>query len=494
MNPCYRPAAIASLILALAAPAALAQGAGSEVSRLVAAMLGNSPIERDLHELTDRIGGRATGSTANARAVDWAAAKFRDAGLDVRKEPYQMPSRWLERSASATIRGEGVEFSPRIAAMPFSAATPAVGTTAALMDGGRGTAQDFARLGASARGAFVLVEQDELKDIDGLFREYAETAVIEPRAFAAGVAGIVYVGSRPNSLLYRHNVSNGDKNTRPMMVVERDGGLRALRLLRDGTRLTLTARLDLDTGGPYESHNVVAEIRGATRPDEIVQIGAHLDSWDLGDGSLDNGANSAMIIDLARQFRRMGARPARTIRFVLWNGEEQGMEGSYGYTRLHAAEMDRHVLAVSFDIGCGRVQGFFTGGRPELLPLVERALVPVSGLGPFKQTDAPLVGTDNFDFMLHGVPNLVADQEPATYGPNYHARSDTFEKCDIRVLRQNGAVAAALAWGFATMPEALPRQTRAEIEAMMKKSDLEQQMKSMNVWDGWAKGSRGRSP
>jgi hypothetical protein len=490
----FRRSIACAVLFALAAPAVRAQGASSDVARLVAAMLGDTPIERDLHELTDRIGGRATGSTANARAVDWAVARFRDAGLEVRKEPYQMPSRWLERTASATIRGSGVEFSPRIAAMPFSAPTPSAGFTAVLVDGGRGSEQDFARLGARARGAFVLVEQDELKDIDGLFREYAETAVIEPRAFAAGVAGLVYVGSRPNSLLYRHNVSIGDQNTRPMIVVERDGGLRALRLLRDGTSLSLTAKLDLETGGPYESYNVVAELRGTTKPDEIVQIGAHLDSWDLGDGSLDNGANSAMIIDLGRQFKRLGIRPARTVRFVLWNGEEQGMEGSFGYTRLHAAELDRHVLATSFDIGCGRVQGFFTGGRPQLVPLVERALAPVQGLGPFKQTDAPLVGTDNFDFMLHGVPNLVADQESATYGPNYHARSDTFDKCDTRVLRQNGSVAAALVYGFATMAETLPRQTRAEIEAMMKKTDLEQQMKSMNVWDGWAKGVRGRAP
>ena len=170
------------------------------------------------------------------------------------------------------------------------------------------------------------------------------------------------------------------------------------------------------------------------------------------------------------------------------------MEGSFGYARSHAADLDKHVMATSFDIGCGRVQGFFTGARPELVPLVEKAIAPVAGLGPFKQTDAPLVGTDNFDFMLHGIANIVADQESATYGPNYHARSDTYEKCDTRVLRQNAVVAAALVYGFATMPEALPRQTRAQIEAIMKSTDLAAQMKSMGVWDGWAAGTRGRKP
>ena len=460
--------------------------------RVATALSGNTPLERDLHDLTDRIGGRATGSLANVRAVEWALERFRTAGVKAQKESFEMPSRWLERSATATIAGTGIVFSPRIAAMPFSAPTPPSGMTKRLIGAGRGSEADFIRLGASARDAFVLIEQDELKDVEGLFAEYALTAQIEPRAFAAGVAGVVYVGSRANSLLYRHNVANGAKNTRPMIVIERDAGLRALRLLRDGTSLSLTVRLDLDVGGPYESFNVIGEIPGTSKPGEIVIVGAHLDSWDLGDGALDNGANVAMLIDIARQFHRLGVRGARTIRFALWNGEEQGLEGSFGYTRSHAAELDKHTLAVSLDVGCGRVQGFFTGGRPELVPLVERAIAPVAGLGPFRQTDVPLVGTDNFDFMMHGVANLVADQESASYGPNYHARSDTYEKCDTRVVRQNAIVTAALIYGFATMPDALPRQSRADVEALMKRTDLADQMKSMNVWDGWANGTRGR--
>ena len=376
--------------------------------------------------------------------------------------------------------------------MPFSAATSQDGMTAPLIDGGRGSAADFAKLGTKARGAFVLIEQDELKDVDGLFAEYNLTAEIEPRAFDAGVAGLVYIGSRASAILYRHNVSVGAKNTRPMMVIERDGGLRALRLLHDGTPLTLTARLNLDVGGPYESYNVIGEIPGAAKPDEIVIVGAHLDAWDLGDGALDNGANVAMLIDVARQFKRLGIRPQRTIRFALWNGEEQGMEGSFGYARSHDGELDHHVMAASFDIGCGRINGFFTGGRPALVPLVEKAIKPVEGFGPFTQTDVPIVGTDNFDFMLQGVANIVANQEAATYGPNYHARSDTYDKCDTRIVRQNAVVAAALAYGFATMPEALPRQSAVEIANLVKTTDLVAQMKSLGVLDGWEKGTRGR--
>lgn len=489
----------ALLSLVLVSPArgeALEAGAPGvrerEAMVLTGAVLGATPMVEDLRSLVDEVGGRATGSESNRRAVKWALERFRAAGVPATAESFRMPALWLEQSASATVQGQGVSFAPRVAAMPFSAATPKGGLTAPLLEVGRGTEADFKRVGTKAKGAFVLVETEELKDVDGLFREYAEAVGVEARAASAGAVGVVYMGSRPGNQLYRHNVSTGPKNTRPMLVMERDGASRAQRLLRAGAALTLKAALELKTGGPYEAQNVIGELRGATRPEEVVVLGAHLDSWDLGGGALDNGANVAMLIDLARQMRRLGLKPARTIRFALWNGEEQGMYGSAGYVRSHVAELDGHAMALSVDIGCGRINGFFTNGRPPLVPLVERALAPVEGLGPFTQVDVPVVGTDNLDFMLSGVANLIANQESATYGPNYHARSDEFEQCDARTLRTNAAVVGALAWGFANMDERLARQSRAEVEALMKATDLTEQMKSFNVWDEWAAGTRGR--
>lgn len=482
-------------LCAIGAPQLAAQaprGGPEDVGRLVAAMLGGTPLLRDLASLTDEIGGRPTGSAANLRAVDWALARFREAGVPARKESFTMPSLWLGRSAAATVRGAGVSFSPRVVSMPFSVATPPDGTTRPLLDARHGTAEDFERLGEKVRDAFLLVETVELTDIEGLFREYTEAASIEQRAFGAGAAGVVYMGSRPSNTLYRHNVSVGDANTRPMLVMERDGAKRALRLLRGGLPLTLTAVIDVETGPAYESYNVIGEIRGATRPQEIVIAGAHLDSWDLGTGALDNGANVAMMIDIARQMQRLGIRPARTVRFALWNGEEQGLFGSFGYTQSHAAELDDHVMALSVDIGCGRITGFFTNGRTELIPAVEAALAPVAGLGPFQQINAPIVGTDNFDFMIEGVANLVANHEPATYGPNYHARSDQFHQCDPRELRVNAAIVAALVYGFAQAEVTWRRQTRAEIEELMRTTDLAQQMQTFGLWEGWRDGSRGR--
>ncbi len=368
-----------------------------------------------------------------------------------------MPGLWLERAASVTVRGDGLAFSPRVAARPFSAGTPADGLTAPLLDAGRGSEDDFTRLGDDASGAFLLIETDELTDIDGLFREYAEAAAIEALAFAAGAAGVVYMGSRPKNTLYRHNVSTGLANTRPMLIMERDGARRALRLLRRGHPLTLTAMLDVDAGLAYESYNVIGEIPGSTRPDEVVVIGAHLDSWDLGTGALDNGGNVALVIDVARQIRRLGLHPDRTHRIALWNGEEHGLHGSAGYAKRHADALDGHVMATSIDIGCGRITGFFTNGRADLLPVLDRALAPVAGLGPFTHINWPVVGTDNFDFMLHGVANLVANHEPAAYGPNYDARTDEFHTCDPQQLRLNMAIIAALTYGFAQDDAPLPR-------------------------------------
>jgi len=489
-----RLAGLAFLWLTTGLPAMAANPGDStgDVDALVAALLAETPLIDDLRELTDTIGGRPTGTAANLRAVDWALDRFAAAGVVARKEAFTMPSYWLERSAAAEISGEGIHFSTPVAAMPFSSGTPASGITAPLVDAGHGAAGDFERLGERARGAFTLIETSELEDIEGLFAEYEEATGIEARAFAAGVEGVIYMGSRPRGTLYRHNASLGEANTAPMLVMSRTEAGRTLRLLRDGRDLQVTVRLDIERGPAYESFNVVAEIPGNASPEEFVVVGAHLDSWGLGTGALDNGCNAALVIDLARQMKRLGIQPRRTIRFVLFNGEEQGLVGSWGYVKTHRDELDRHVIDSSYDIGSGRINGFFTGGRPEIAAAVDRVLAPVRGLGPFTQVDVPIVGTDNFDFMMEGIANLVGNQEAANYGPNYHAATDTFDKVDPRQLRLNAAIVGAVTLGFAELDASWTRQSRGQIEALIDSTDLGQQMRTFGVWDGWAGGERGR--
>jgi carboxypeptidase Q len=166
--------------------------------------------------------------------------------------------------------------------------------------------------------------------------------------------------------------------------------------------------------------------------------------------------------------------------------------GSWRYTERHETELDDHVVAASIDIGTGRITGFFTGGRPELPALVDEYLAPVAGLGPFEQHDIPLVGTDNFDFMIEGVPNLIAVQDDANYASNYHARSDTFDKVDQQQLKLNSAIVAALVWGFANSQDRLPRQSGSEIQELIDGTDLEHQMRNFGIWDSWVSGARGR--
>ncbi len=464
-----------------------------DFARLKMALLGDTPLEEDLQYLTDVIGGRATGSKANLKSIDWALEQFRLAGVKAYKEEFEMPMLWLGESATASISGD-VEFQAGVVAMPYSSNTNDRGTTARLVDGGRGTDEDFEKIAMIAKNAFVLIETEVLLDLDGLFREYAEASKIENRATLYGVAGVIYTSSRPHGLLYRHNASAGPSNKKPMVIMEREDALRALRLLRIGKTLNATLQIKNTIGKGYKSANVIGELPGYEKPDQVVIIGAHLDSWDLGDGALDNGCNVAMVLDIARQMKRLGLRPKRTIRFILWNGEEQGLFGSYSYTVKHKNQLDKHIMASSYDIGSGRITGLFTGGRTELLSTLDSALHRIAEFGPFNNIDAPVVGTDNYDFMMQGVPNLVAMQESANYGPNYHAASDSYDKVDLEQVRKNSVVAAGVTYYFATAPLTLKRQSRMEIEQIMKRSDLEEQMKSMyGLWQGWESGVRGRT-
>ena len=463
--------------------------ADEDVDRLVGAMLGDTPIISDLESLTDEVGGRVTGSAANGAAIDWALHTFEKAGVPASREPFEMPVQWQELSVSAKVSGD-VDFVPGVVARPFSPATDNL--TAPLVDAGMGTADDLARLGESVKGAWLLVETallDDTAGLNGLFGEYETAAATEELVRESGAAGIVFMSSRPKNLLYRLVSS---QNPQPRILMEREDAKRVQRLLRVGKSLSLTATIEVDAGYAYQSANVIGEIRGSTRPDEIVLIGAHLDSHDLGTGALDNGSNATMVIDIARQITRLGLKPARTIRFALWNGEEQGLIGSWRYTQQHNDELDRHVVASSFDIGTGRLLGFYTGGMDGLAGMTDVHLQPVAGLGPFEHLNVPVVGTDNFDFMMEGVPNLVGHQADANYASNYHAASDTFDKVDQQQLKLNSAIAAAVVWGFANSADRLPRQSRAQIERLISTTDLETQMRNFGVWNDWSSGRRGR--
>jgi len=458
--------------------------------RLAARALGGTPIFDDLRELCDGIGGRPTGSFAASKAIEWGAQKFRAAGLDrVALEPFKIPNLWLPVSAEASAVAPR-QFPIRLAAAPSTVSTKG-DLEAAVVDAGEGSDADFANLGARAKGAIALIHSKEMKTFDDLFAEYVRNNSLIAAAKRAGVAALLLQSTRPRGLLYRHPMSlDGSLLSIPAAIVNRE---QADRLSRLAATSEVRVRLNLQNkiGGEYESQNVVAEIRGREKPDEVVLIGAHLDSWDLGTGAEDNGVNVALVLDVARGFKELGLVPRRTIRFVLFTGEEQGMWGSRRYVEQHHTELDKIAATITFDTGSGRLMGFYLNGREDFRKPLDEALGTVSSLDASSHLIDAIDGTDNFDFLLSGVPNLVGIQDPIPYLPDYHAESDTFDRINQREEKATLAISSALLWALAENPERLKRQTRSQVEKLVIDTKLDQQMKAFGQWEEFQSGKRG---
>lgn len=458
--------------------------------RLAARAKGDTPMFTDLRELCDGIGGRPTGSPACDRATEWAAKKFRDIGIqNVSVEPYQAKSMWLPVSAEASAVSPAA-FPIRIAAAPMSPSTKGV-VESRIIDAGEGTPENFAKLGGTIRGAILLIHSAEMKSFDDLFAEYMRNSVLLDAVKKHQPVALLLESTRPRGLLYRHPISL-DLNYAPIptAVIAREHAERLARLAENNSvrvRLSITNK----TAPNYTAKNVIAEIRGSEKPDEIVLVGAHLDSWDLGTGAEDNGVNAALVIDLARTFHDLGIVPRRTLRFALFTGEEQGMLGSEAYVAQHKSELDKFAAVIIFDTGSGHLTGFYLNGRSELKKPVNDALAAVDGLGASEQVLDALDGTDHFDFLISGVPSLVGNQDPVPYLPDYHAESDTFDRVNQREEKNTEAVAAVLMWGFAENPERPARLTRQEVEKLVVDTKLDEQMKGFGQWDDFKNKKRG---
>jgi len=238
---------------------------------------------------------------------------------------------------------------------------------------------------------------------------------------------------------------------------------------------------------------VIGEIKGSEKPDEFVILGAHLDSWELGTGALDNGCNAALVIDALRAIKESGLKPRRSIRFILFSGEEEGLLGSRAYARAHRFELDKAAGVIIYDSGTGKTKGFSDGGRKDVLDTAERLIAPLQQFGLTDMKTDLEGGTDHFDFVLEGVPTFVADQEEANYMENYHAVSDTYDKVDFVQLKRNVAEAAEFSFALANLPEKIgPRFTRAQIEKSLQETHNEDLLKSSGLWDAWQSGRLGR--
>ncbi|MGB9465014.1 MAG: M20/M25/M40 family metallo-hydrolase [Candidatus Acidiferrum sp.] len=481
---------------AAACSATDASSCAQAAAKILPLVMGPSPMEENLRRLTDEVGGRVTGSPAMAKAVEWAVTAFRAEGVEVHTEKYTLPLTWSEGDTRLELLGP-MSFPIRLKAEGWSPATPASGIEANLIDVGYGTEADFARVGSAVRGAILLVHSDIGSTWADLFNEYLRPPEIIQRAIKGGASSILWMGARERLLLYRHtNSLTGAIDKIPQAIVAREDAMRMARMAAAYSgKMRVELTMPNKIGGPIEQENVVGEIRGYEKPDEVVILGAHLDSWELGTGALDNGCNAALVIEAARAIKATGLLPRRTIRFVLFSGEEQGTFGSFEYVKAHRAEMDKIRAMITFDTGIGRVTGYSLGGRRDIEAGVREVLKPLESWGANNHTPDASFGTDNFDFILEGVPTLVANQEVANYLVNYHAASDTLDKVDVRELKLNTALAALTAWGIADRIEPLgKRLTRGELDVLVKETGLDQQMKTLGYWDAWQSGARGRKP
>jgi carboxypeptidase Q len=493
--PAAKPDPLAKQSASATACSATESSCAAAAAKILPVVMGPSPMEENLRRLTDEIGGRVTGTPQMAKAVDWAVAAFRASGIDVHTEKYRLPVTWSEGPTELELLGPE-KFPVHLVAEGWSPSTPPGGIAANLIDVEDGNADDFARAG-SIKGAILLVHSEIGSRWVDLFDEYARPPAIIERAVKGGAAAILWMGARERLLMYRHTNTGEDQlDVIPQAVLAREDAMHLARVIAANPgKVRVHFTMPNKIGGPVDQFNVIGEIRGYEKPDEAAILGAHLDSWELGTGALDDGCNAALVIEAARAIKATGLVPRRTIRFALFSGEEQGMFGSWQYVIAHRAELDKIRAMIAFDSGTGRTRGYFLSGRGDTRNTVEEILKPLNSWDANHHSLNGDIGTDNWDFLLEGVPTLIADQEEANYLPNYHAASDTFDKVDMRELKINTVIAAVTAWGIADRAEPLGKRfSRSEIEQQLKESGLDKKMKEQGYWPLWQNGVHGRKP
>jgi Zn-dependent M28 family amino/carboxypeptidase len=478
------------------------------VNQVIQASLQSSPLESNLRRLTDEIGGRVPGTLAMQHAVAWGMEAFTAAGADsVHSEGFSIPFSWSEGATEMTattsyeLNSSNVGGGTLLSAFRVRAVSVAWAPALApvkhvpMVDVGEGTAADFKKAG-DISGKIVLVHTAVLKTWDDLFAEYAQAPRVVDLAVNAKAKAVAFMATREHDILYRHtNSVAGEIDRLPMVIVAREDGERIARLLAAGRLVWADLSIPNQIGGPIKTSNVIAEIRGSEKPDEFVILGAHLDSWELGTGALDNGCNAALVVDALRAIKAAGVKPRRTIRFILFSGEEEGLIGSRAYALNHRAELDKAAGVIVYDSGSGKTTGFSLGGRKDVLDTARLIVAPLAQFDVKELKTDMEWGTDHFDFMLEGVPTFVADQVEANYLENYHAVSDTYDKVDFAQLKKHVAEAAALSIELANLPEKIgPRLTHAQIEQTMRDSNSVEMLKNEGIWDDWVAGKRGRQP
>lgn len=427
-------------------------------ARLVAAARADTLAYTRLGELCDRFGHRLSGSPSLERAITWAAGLMQQDGFEVALEPAQVPV-WVRGEERVTLLAP-VERELGVLGLGMTIGTPPGGIEAEVV-----VVRSFDALAALGRSGV----EGRIVLFDVPFTTYGQTAAYRGRgAIEAAKLGAVaaLVRSVTSESLYTPHTGGmryqDDVPKIPAAALTVEDSAWLGRLYDQGVKPRLRLELGAEHKGTTTSHNVVATLRGRERPEEIVLLGCHYDSWDVGQGAQDDGAGCLLVWRAAQLMIEQGIQPRRSVRVVLFTNEENGLGGARAYAEAHAAELGQHVVAVESDTGNGRADGFRVELRPEtpradalrtlgLLFELSRGLEALGGARFVLEGS----GADLIPLVAAGVPGLGVNHDTTTYWPIHHTQADTFDRIDLEDLRHNLALVTATAWHLAEMPERL---------------------------------------
>jgi len=435
----------------------LAEQYHASASKLIDAALVDQDGIQKLSFLCDRIGNRLSGSPALERAVAWAAAQMKADGLSNVVTPRVKVPHWVRGNESAALL-EPVAKPLTILGLGGSIATPRKGITAEVV--AVSSFEELEKRGrAGVEGKIVL--------FNAAYEGYNRTVVFRTagpsRAARLGAVAALVRSITPVSLQSPHTgaleYAEGFPKI-PAAAVTIEDALLIQRLADSGNTVVAHLEMDAHLAPDAESSNVIGEIPGSELPDEIVVIGGHLDSWDVGAGAQDDGSGCITALEAAHLIHQLGLRPRRTLRVVFWTNEENGGAGGEAYRAWAGPSVKNHVAAIEMDGGAEKPIGFGLTANGDLPSILAR-LREIGGL--LERIDAASVqpgggGADISPIMADGVPGLALRTVGTHYFDWHHSRADTVDKVNLEDLRANIAAMAVMAYVLADMPVPL-RQT-----------------------------------
>ena len=401
--------------------------------------------------LTTEVGARLAGSDADKRGVEWTIAKFKAMGFDkVYTEKVSYPL-WERHSEHAAIVAPFPQ-SLSLTALGYSAGTPAGGLTAEVV--GFDTLDALkAADPATVKGKIVYVSTHMTQQKDG--HDYGMGSATRTRGpvLAAKMGAVGYLlrsaGTDPHSRTPHTGVTGftDPKEAIPAAALSLPDADQLERVLKEGKPVTV--KLDLDVGfkGTYEGSNVIAEVTGRKYPNEVVAIGGHLDSWDLGTGAIDDGAGVAIAAAAAKLIKDMPQRPDRTIRVIAFANEEMGLWGGRAYADAHGKDVAKFQLGTESDFGAGRIWRMTASVKPEARGAIEQIAKLLEPIGVAYDASKPGGGGSDLSQMhAKGMAALSLTQDGTDYFDYHHNANDTLDKIDPKALAQNVAVYATFAY------------------------------------------------